>query len=240
MDRLKREDAALGALLDGEFPSHMKEFVDVVLVFADVTGTGRKLTIRVLPDYLMIGTIDDHLRIPLMPITAQVLADEWSCILPTPHMTTLIWSASQKVTPQPWGPPYDASMMSTDRFVKHNDRVELSITKAGFDSTKLLAGHKKDVVITKQLNNPYYKKRVAIFGWHHSDGKPIQPLYLGHESTYSDYSHGIRLISRDCLLDDQPDDLIRILGDAAICMSVSSEGALSESQVRYPLSEKES
>lgn len=226
MDRLNRENAALDAILDGEFPAYMKEFVDIMLVFADSTGTGRKLTIRVLPDYLMIGTHDDHLRMPLMPITAQKIADEWNCIMPTPHMTTLIWSAAQKLPPQPWGPPYDASMMSTDRFIKHNERIELSILKGKLDSTKLIGGHKKDVVITKQLVNQYYKKRVAIFGWHQSDGKPIQPLYLGHEDTYADYAHGIRLVSKECLLDDQPDDLTRVLADPNVCMAVSTEGPL--------------
>ena len=109
---------------------------------------------------------------------------------------------------------------------RHVAVAEMVIEKA-----KRLVEHKKDVVITKQLTNQYYKKRVAIFGWHQADGKPIQPLYLGHEILYSDYSHGIRLVSKECLLDDQPDDLTRVLEDPTVCMSVSSEGPLS--QVRY-------
>jgi hypothetical protein len=87
-----------------------------------------------------------------------------------------------------------------------------------------MGGHKKDVVLTKQLAAK--PKSVAIFGWHQANGKPIQPVYLGHENTYADYSHGIRMVSRECLLDDQPDDLGRVLMDANLCGVVSSEGPL--------------
>ncbi len=39
---------------------------------------------------------------------------------------------------------------------------------------KLIAGHKKDVVITNRLLT--MPKRVAIYGWHRPNGSPIQPL----------------------------------------------------------------
>lgn len=225
LDRAKREDAALAALLAGHVPSHMREFVDVTITFADAKGVGHKLVVRVLPDYLTIGTDSDKLRIPLWPLTAQKVADAWGCLLPTTKLVSIIWSAApSKVPPQPWGPPYDASMMSTERIVAHNARVEATVLKQGVDGTKLLAGHKKDVVLTKSL--AVKPKQVAIFGWHQPNGKPIQPLYLGHENTYADYSHGIRMVSKDCLLDDQPDDLGRILQDANLCGAVSNEGAL--------------
>lgn len=56
----------------------------------------------------------------------------------------------------------------------------------------IIAGIKKDVVITSKLNQ--LKNRVAIYGWHLPGGKPIQPLYTGHVDWYVDYSHGIRLV----------------------------------------------
>lgn len=225
LDRHKREDAAMAALLAGHVPSYMREFVDVSLSFADAAGTGHVLVVRALPDYLCIGTDADRLRMPLWPLTAQRVADAWNCLLPTTKLVTILWNAApSKLPPQPWGPPYDASMMSTDRLVAHNARIEATIKKLGVDATKLMGGHKKDVVLTAKLAKQ--PKQVAIFGWHQANGKPIQPLYLGHENTYADYSHGIRLVSRDCLLDDQPDDLARILQDSNLAQAVSSEGAL--------------
>lgn len=225
IDPVKREAAALDALLAGHVPSYMREFVDVTITFADSHGVPHKLVIRTLPDYLCIGTDSDRLRIPLWPLTAQKVADAWGCVLPTTKLVTIFWNASQsKLPPQPWGPPYDASMISTKRLVDHNSRIESTIVKLNIDSAKLMCGHKKDVVLTKQLITK--PKAVAIFGWHQPNGKPIQPLYLGHENTYTDYSHGIRMVSKECLLDDQPDDLGRILADANLCGAISSEGPL--------------
>lgn len=224
-DRFKREELALDALLAGHVPSYMRDFVPVTLAFADGAGKTHALVVNVLPDHLIIGTDDDRLRIPLFPLTAQKVADAWNCVLPTTKLVALIWNAApSKVPPQPWGPPYDATMTSTDRIVAHNKRVEDTIERLGIDATQLMSGHKKDVVLSKQL--AVKTKSVAIFGWFQPNGKPIQPLYLGHENTYADYSHGIRMVSRECVLDSVPDDLGRILQDSVLSVGVSSEGAL--------------
>ncbi len=60
----------------------------------------------------------------------------------------------------------------------------------------LIAGIKKDIVITGKLLHDPKPNRVAIYGWHKLDGNPIQPLYTGHVNWYVDYSHGIRLVYR--------------------------------------------
>jgi hypothetical protein len=44
----------------------------------------------------------------------------------------------------------------------------------------LIARIKKDVVITGKILRDPKQDRVAIYGWHKPDGKPIQPLYTGH------------------------------------------------------------
>lgn len=225
LDRFKREDAVLAALLAGQVPSYMRTFVDINLAFTDASGNGHSLTVKVLPDHLTVGTDSDRLRVPLFPLTAQKVADAWNCVLPTPKLVTIIWNAATfRVPPQPWGPPYDSTMMSTDRIVAHNARIEETMVKLGIDGTKLVSGHKKDVVLTKLLASK--QKSVAIFGWYQTSGKPIQPLYLGHENTYADYSHGIRLLSRECVLDGTSDDLGRILMDSVLYTGVSGEGPL--------------
>jgi hypothetical protein len=58
----------------------------------------------------------------------------------------------------------------------------------------IIAGIQKDLVYTGKLLNYPKQDRVAIYGWHRLDGKPIQPLYTGHVYWYVDYSQGVRLI----------------------------------------------
>lgn len=225
LDRAKREIAAENALMAGNVPSYMRMFVDVNIVYTDDSGISHKLVVRTLPDYLTIGIDSDKLRMPLSPLTAQRIADSLDCLLPTTKLVTLFWNAAlYKVPPQPWGPPYDASMMSTERYVAHDARINASMSKLSVDQSKLVAGHKKDVVMTNLLIDK--PKQVAIFGWHQTGGRPIQPLYLGHENTYADYSHGIRLVARECIFDDVDDDLVRILTDPILCCGVSNEGVL--------------
>jgi hypothetical protein len=58
----------------------------------------------------------------------------------------------------------------------------------------LIAGVKKDVVISGKVSRDPKQNRVAIYGWHKPDGTAIQKLYTGHINWYVDYSHGIRLV----------------------------------------------
>jgi hypothetical protein len=80
----------------------------------------------------------------------------------------------------------------------------------------LIAGIKKDVVITGMLTRNSKSDRVAIYGWQKLDGKPIQPLYTGHVNWYVDYSHGIRLVYRTIYVDKKPMDYIDVLKDKTL------------------------
>lgn len=80
----------------------------------------------------------------------------------------------------------------------------------------LIAGIKKDVVITEKLVTDGKTNRVAIYGWHKLDGKPIQPLYTGHVNWYVDYSHGIRLVYRTIWVNKKPMDYIKVMQDAIL------------------------
>jgi len=77
----------------------------------------------------------------------------------------------------------------------------------------LIAGIKKDVVIIEKLSRDSKPNRVAIYGWQKPDGKPIQPLYIGHVNWYVDYSHGIRLVYRTIFVNKKPMDYIDVLKD---------------------------
>lgn len=89
----------------------------------------------------------------------------------------------------------------------------------------MVAGHKKDIVITPKLESAPGK--VAINGWHQAGGKPIQPLYLGHTADWVDYSHGARFVDRDVLLDGNPVKIEMILADPKLSVLLSDEGPIS-------------
>jgi hypothetical protein len=86
----------------------------------------------------------------------------------------------------------------------------------------LVAGHKKDVVITARLAQSPGK--VAIYGWHHTNGDPIQPLYLGHTAAWVDYSHGVRLVQRSLQVNGKPSSVAAVLADANLAGLLSDEG----------------
>lgn len=216
-----REENILKEFLDGNIPDFLRKFKPV-----KVNSGNDSITYLVTPDYLSIGHDDDYVRMPMNPLTAQQIADKYDCSLPTKKIVDDIWRCSvNKLDPLPWGPPYDASMMSTERIKIHNQRIQNQLSSK--DSKELTSGHKKDVVLTNRLypNNP--SKRVAIYGWIQSDGKPIQGLNpASHEDTYSDYSHGIRLIANDIIVNGSMMRLQEVFQDSKLSALISNEGVL--------------
>ena len=83
---------------------------------------------------------------------------------------------------------------------------------------------KKDVVVSNRLAEK--PNRVAIYGWHTADGKPIQPLTIVHRDTYVDYSHGVRLMRRTVTVDGRPRDVRHVLYSATLNGLLSDEGPI--------------
>ena len=94
----------------------------------------------------------------------------------------------------------------------------------GWPRGSLVAGIKKDVVVSNRLDEK--PDRVAIYGWHTPDGKPIQPLTIVHRESYVDYSHGVRLMRRTVTIDGKPRDVRHVLYDADLCGLLSDEGPI--------------
>ncbi len=67
------------------------------------------------------------------------------------------------------------------------------------------------------------KTGVVIYGWHRPDGSPIQPVYSGHVWWYVDYSHGIRFINRQVILDGNKADVRDILADPVLFRVLTDE-----------------
>ncbi len=150
-------------------------------------------------------------------------------MLPTTTMVDAIYQqADVRVAPSPMTP--GSAMSSTNYFVQHNATVNGQFARAGARDGMLVAGHKKDLVLANRLSrNP---GRVAIYGWHRTNGRAIQPLSTVHGAYYADYSHGVRLVSRTAYVNGNAVDLSELLTDERYATFLNGDGALSGATVR--------
>jgi len=215
------ENNILVEFLLGNIPDFIKDFKEI-----EIDLNNNSIKYYVSPDYLSIGSNEDYVRIPMNPLTAQAIASQYHCVLPTTKMVKDIWfKSNNKLDPLPWGPPYDSSMRSLYRVLVHNERINSQLNLQNhFDLT---SGHKKDVVLTNQLYPDNKNKKVAIYGWIQSNGNPIQGLNPSdHDQYYADYSHGIRLIDRKCKVNNVDVDILNVFKDAELSKLISNEGIL--------------
>ena len=185
----------------------------------DASGKEILATIEVMPDYLAVGSDADFVRAPIDPRTACRIAQAFGCSLPTRKIVDSIHAnATVRLEPRPLTEAREA--IAT--FVQHHQIIEeqRSAAKLG----ELISGIKKDLVLSNRLEEK--TNRVAIYGWHRLDGKPIQPLYVSHVRWYVDYSHGARLIKRQIEIDGKPQDLRMVLNSEKWSPLVSDEGPI--------------
>ena len=128
-----------------------------------------------------------------------------------------------KLEPFFYKPVGNANELVT-KFAEHNAQIEKQMAEAGGRHGQLVAGIKKDVIISSRIAER--NDRVVIYGWHKPDGNPIQPVYSGHVWWYVDYSHGIRFMNSQVLLDGQPADVTEILKDPVLFRVLSNEDSL--------------
>jgi hypothetical protein len=232
-----REKEMQNQLLSGNVPDSWREFVPIQ-VSETIDGKVYDLVIFVAPDYLCVGTNTDFLRMPLSPAGALSIADPLECLLPTRRMVNQIYAmASVKLEPHPLPPIPDMTRVSY--FSKHNDSIERQLEEKHRRHMhgQLIAGHKKDVILTPQLAK--FPGRVAIYGWHKTIDQPIQPLYVGHRDSWVDYSHGIRLVARKAFLNGSACDLRDLLVDERLHVLVSDEGPVKAASSDSPTSVEE-
>jgi hypothetical protein len=205
----QRDSLAVKEILSGNIPSFLRFLVPVDSEIKDSSGKTINARYFVSSDYLSIGSNDDWARIPLTPMAAQQIADSFHCFLPTRKMVDDIYKAAVvKLEPV----PMYAFRDSTITMYQHHLIVEgqRNLRKG------LIAGTKKDVVISERIIKDNRQNRVAIYGWHKLDGKPIQPLYSGHVNWYTDYSHGIRLVYQIIYIGGRPMNYIDVLKDKSL------------------------
>jgi hypothetical protein len=220
LDRPAREAAVIREVQRGNVPAFWRRFVEVKLGGA---------TIAVAPDYLAVGSDDDYLYTPLTPASAQIIADQLACVLPTRKMVDAIYAAAPlKLAPSPIPP--SAAMTTAPVFAQHNAtvRAQRVVALVQHPPGTLVAGHKKDVVLTPRL--ALSPGKVAIYGWHRLDGRAIQPLHLGHVDTWVDYSHGIRLVRRAMSVEGAATTVDAVLADEKRAALLSDEGSMAHAR----------
>jgi len=223
-----REERLFEEISSGNVPSWLRT-LKPIQVTREIDGREHRVIFWVTPDYLAVGSDDDYLLIPLSPQTAQRIADLVGATLPTPLIVDAIWSAAiVQLPPSPIEPSDEMTTLPV--FVEHNQIVFEQRKRLDVPTGSLTAGHKKDVVISNKLAREPGK--VAIYGWHCLDGKPIQPLYTGHTDRWVDYSHGVRLVSRYVLVNNTEREITEVLSDEKLAPLLSDEGTIA--QPRYP------
>jgi hypothetical protein len=224
LDLGQREQLAYTEIVAGNIPSFLLKLCPVTVTNSNSTATNIA-TYYVTPDYLAIGSDEDYLLLPLSPNTAQRLADSLGCSLPTRKMVDDIYATAEvKLSPTPIPP--SAAMTTVAVFSNHNAivRAQRREQMANHPLGRLTAGHKKDVVISAKL--PEAAGKVTIYGWHKTNGAPIQPLYLGHTSAWVDYSQCIRLVRNELKLNGHDGSIAAVLADPATAPLLSDEGVI--------------
>ncbi|HEY4119281.1 MAG TPA: hypothetical protein VGM56_15550 [Byssovorax sp.] len=223
LGRAAFEREAFEAITHGNVPLFERRLQPVRLSSVDRRGKRHEAIIFVLPDYLAVGSDDDFLRLPMTPATAQRIATLARCSLPTRRLVDEIYKqAKVKLAPK-W---IDGGPDITNRweFATHNAEVEQQRAAARVEPGDLTAGDKKDIVISNRLLK--HPGKVAIYGWHKGDGRVIQHLSTAHARIYADYSHGVRLVAEDAVVDGEPRELADVLRDPLLAGLVSDEGPL--------------
>src|SRR5208282_204270 len=228
LDFTQREQAVVEQILAGNIPTFQRKFCPINVTNV-VEGKTNLATFFAAPDYLAVGSDEDYFLAPISPHAAQRIADQLGCVLPTRKMVDAIYAAAEvKLTPTPIPP--SAAMTTVPVFAQINEmiRTQRLANLSSHPLGALVAGHKKDVVISAQLAG--VTNMVAIYGWHQTNGRAIQPLYPGHTAAWVDYSHGIRLVSQNMLVNSETKTVAEVLADPKLCGLISDEGVVTNTR----------
>jgi len=212
-----REEAILDAVVRGDHDPVSWAPIGVGL------EEGVELLLQVADDALKI----DGVRVNVNMTTMQKIVDVLGHAFPTSRISDLIHMHADVVIGACTQTP-DAKMAYTSRTLKHSSAVDAKIAgRSGLAST---VG--KDWVLSDKLVGKPDKS--ANYGWHDKGAsytspggiKLWQPLGTVHDRWHVDYSQVVRLVSRNCMLDGEPADLMQLLTTDGLAHLLSYEGRL--------------
>jgi hypothetical protein len=223
----ERDRAITDQVLSGNIPGYLRDLTAISISGTVSGGKSVLITLCVTRGYLAVGTDRDNVRVPMGLAAAARIAIDLGFFLPTTKMVDAIYNqASIRVAPSPMKPT--SRMSSTAYLVQHNQTLEVQLAKSGHTQRDLTAGQKKDIVLSNRLRSK--PGRVAIYGWHRTNGRPIQPLSTVHGAAYADYSHGVRLVSQTAYINGDPVALEDLMQDRELSQLVSSEGPIPDAR----------
>jgi hypothetical protein len=256
----EREDKMVAELLSGNVPDFMRRWVSVKVSRNDETP---KVKVRVLPDYLCVGDDTDYRHLPLDQQSAQKVADAFHTILPTAKICHAIWRRTpwsrtigaierdylrtDRGRKAPWGRLQTSTAAYDDHSVAIQDRMKAMSIPLG----ELVAGHKKDVVLSRRLHTD--PSRIAFHGFYR-DRYPYEPCYdnpsgqldpncnrelpahdhpegRGH---FSDYSQGVRLVHPFMRIDGVRHLVADVLRDKTLSKLISADGEIVPPRIPPP------
>lgn len=219
----QREEQIFNEISTGNIPNFLRSLKQIETTFLDANSVSHTVKYDVMPDYLAIGSDSDYCRIPMGPITAQQLADLFGAVMPTRKLVDNIYlNCEVKLQPVTFMPVGNQNEL-VPKFVQHNTAIDSQFAIASGEQGQLTGGTKKDVVLSNKIIDPARPNHVCIYGWHQLNGLPIQPLTNIHVNTYVDYSHGIRFLNNDFLLDGSVKKIVQILSDEILYKVLSDE-----------------
>jgi hypothetical protein len=230
LDLSEREQEIVAQVTSGNVPGFLRKLCPVPATSV-TEGKTNTATFYATPDYLAVGSDEDYFLINMSPNTGQRLADTLHCSLPTPKMVDGIYAAAEvKLAPSPIPP--SSAMTTVSVFSNHNATVHAQRVEQlkAHPLGALVAGHQKDVVISAKL--ALAPGKVAIYGWHLTNGVPIQPFYLRHAATWVDYSQCTRLVQQKMIVNGAARTVADVLADPALADLLSNEGPIPNP--RYP------
>lgn len=176
--------------------------------WVEIAGHGHVLRILVCPDCLALGPDDEPYRLSRMtPYGAQAMADRFDSILPSRKLVSDAQRASSPLIPfidvKAHGIPLSEITTPAAADLASDLAASAYASRDLTPGHVLTVGYKKSIVSGPNLDGT----RVAIFGGVYSNGAVVQPYATPHSSAYSDYSHGVTLVSRKATLDGSPVDL---------------------------------
>lgn len=233
----ERENTIYAQIASGNVPDFLRTLV-AVTTNKVINGINHTVTYHVTPDYMAVGTDTNYFLMPMTPLLGQRLADLLGCSLPTRKMVDNIWTKSAvKLAPAPI--TASPAMITVPVFDQHNSMVRTQRLQqiAAHPLGALVGGDKKDVIISTLIYNGLnlnVPKPVVIYGWHNLNGTHIQNSYNGHEETYADYSHGIRLVQMNITVDGISKTLTNVLTDPNLAGLVSDDTFFPSNTIPVP------
>lgn len=258
-DWIRREDAMVAALVAGNMPAWLRQWVTI-----EVRASSPNVTVRVLPDYLCVGSDTDYRHLPLDQQSAQRVADAFIACLPTAKICHAIWQktpASHRIGAIPRDyhvTPWTRRTLirekwaqtSTAAYDEHSREIQRKFGTA-IRPGQLVSGHKKDVVLAKGLHGQPAK--IAFHGFYDSKGFPFEPCYeaaggphptcnretptLAHpegRGRFSDYSQGVRLVHPIMHIDGRKELYNDVLRNADLAGLISTETQINPPRIPPP------